>query len=100
MKDQDAAQIKVNTELDKADVQFTKQQKLGLVGSTTFSQWIAAGKAPGYTAAVKNLQNIGTTIQDIQSEQAGPMAATLAADRANLARGFNEFEDLTGFESP
>lgn len=100
LKDQDAAQIKADTELDKADAQFTKQQKLGLTGTQTFSQWVASGKAQGYIAATNNLSNIGTTIQQIQSQQAGPLAATLATDRANLAKGFNIVEDFTGFEAP
>ena len=96
LKDQDAFQIKNATERKKAAAQYNEESALGLLPGMNFLDFVTSGKAPGYTAASKNVDNIGATIQAIQSQISGPMAAQITKDRALLNKGQDQMQDYPG----
>lgn len=94
---QDAGQIKYDRERTKALEQFTQDSKLGLIGDQKFAEYVASGSTPAFIAARTNLANYGSTVQDLQSQIAGPMAAKIQQDRAKLAKGSDINQDYPGY---
>ena len=81
-------------------MQYKEESALGLLPGMNFLEYVTSGKAPGYTAATKNIANIGATIQAIQSQISGPMAAQVTNDRALLAKGQDQMQDYPGWILP
>ena len=96
LKFQKAAQDNLKTQRDAAFAQFNEEKKLGLVINDNFYDYLAANKAPRFTAAVLDSDNAAETIINLQAREAGPMAPLVAADRAALKKGLNEERDYPG----
>lgn len=97
LKDQAAWQIKRTTEKNLALAQYRDDQKDGVIPEDQkFFQYVANGNTPGFVAADKQLEIVGSTIRGIQIEIGGPLAAQLSADRARIDKGFNVDNDFAG----
>jgi hypothetical protein len=90
LQDQDAAQIKTDTELQKALNRFALEGSAGITGGKTFAQWVAAGKAPAYSAALVREQQVAATVESIQRDIYGPKAAPVITDRASVNKGLSD----------
>lgn len=69
---------------------FTDDENMGLTNGVSFAQWLEAGKAPSYSAAIRREQQIGAQLESIQSAIAGPKAAPRAEDRVAINKGFSD----------
>jgi hypothetical protein len=85
-----SAHARVRSEKAIAHADFTEDDEDGLANGLSFAQWLEAGKAPAYDAALVCEQHIGATLQSIESAIAGPKAAAQARDRVAINRGFSD----------
>ncbi|TPX18943.1 uncharacterized protein E0L32_011336 [Thyridium curvatum] len=95
LQDQAAMQKKYATERANAASQWKDDKDLGLT-TLGFYDWVYSGNAPAFIAAQKQLAQIGSTIQNIQNQIAGPMAATINKDRSKYDQGSDQQKDWPG----
>ena len=71
---------------------------MGLIpADMTFSDYVMTGNAPGFSAATTELASIGATIQSIQSQINGPLAAQIGNDKAAINQGLDLLFDHPGY---
>jgi hypothetical protein len=93
LKAQDAAQIKTDTELEKAQNRFGLEGTAGLTNGKTFIQWYESGKAPAYRSALQYEQEISAQIDSLQSDMLGLQATQVQTDRTSLGKAFSDADN-------